>query len=385
MSWQGIEGHDRIAEMFSRAFARGRLEGSFLFTGPEGVGKRSFAFQLAKVILCQSPRRFTSCNQCESCRLFDLHYVPVKGEIIRSEKQALAQQRRAAKKEKSPDGEPDPLHFEIPNHPDFYYISKPADRTQIPLELLIGPKEDRGQSGLCYNLSRSPYLGKRKVAVIDDADYFNEEGANALLKTLEEPPRGAVMILIGTSAAKQLPTIRSRCQSVRFTKLATRDLAAVLVNSGIAAEYDEGLRLAKLSDGSCKTAMEFKDDSFQNFRIDLYQELAKPRPDFVQFSKRFNDFVDEKGKDAQTRRRRLALGLTRAARFYRNLACLLSGDSSVLTGNYDSGPQLQQAAKNRPDLQQAAKNAERTLEALEQIERMGNIPYIIEAWINSLR
>ena len=90
----------------------------------------------------------------------------------------------------------------------------------------------------------------RKVAVIDDADTLNEEGANALLKTLEEPPRGALMILIGTSPAKQLPTIRSRCQSVRFSPLSTRDLATVLVNNGMAIDFEEGVRLAKYGDGS---------------------------------------------------------------------------------------------------------------------------------------
>ncbi len=391
MSWQGIEGHDRIAEMFARAFSRGRLEGSFLFTGPEGIGKRTFAFQLAKTILCLSPEGFAPCGKCESCRLFDLKYVPVKDEIIRSEKIAQARMRREAKSEEAAEEPGDPLSFEIPNHPDFYYVAKPVDRTQIPIELLAGAKEDRGRSGLCYNIFRTPFLGSRKVAVIDDADYLNEEGANSLLKTLEEPPRGAVMILIGTSPAKQLPTIRSRCQSVRFLPLSARDLATVLLHRGIAADFEEAMRLAKYADGSCKTALEYNDKTLELFRPELYRHLAGAPIDVVGFSKRVLEFIDEKKKendkarDAEVKRRRLAFVLSRAARFYRDLARVLSGETSLLAKNDDSGNELRLAAKNRPDLGRAVENAERTVEAIGQIDRMGNLTYIIEAWLGDIK
>ncbi|MBO7725266.1 MAG: hypothetical protein J6S40_02255 [Thermoguttaceae bacterium] len=390
MSWQGIEGHDRVAEMFSRAFSRGRLEGSFLFTGPEGIGKRTFAFQLAKTVLCLSPDGFVPCGTCESCRLFDMKYRPVKEEVVRDEKPLPAKSRRAAPPSLEPDEPDDPLAFDIPNHPDFYYVSKPADRAQIPIDLLAGPKENRGRSGLCYNIFRTPYLGSRKVAVIDDADFLNEEGANSLLKTLEEPPRGAVIILIGTSAAKQLPTIRSRCQSVRFLPLSLLDLSTVLVNRGIAADFDEAKRLARFADGSCKNALEFNDASLETFRPVLYKQLAQPEIDALAFSKRVIEFVEEKKKDkekareSELKRRRLALVLARAARFYRDLTRLLSGETSLLAGNIESGAELRLAAKNRPDPDRAIRNAERTVGALEQIDRMGNLPYIIEAWLSDL-
>ena len=72
------------------------------------------------------------------------------------------------------------------------------------------------REGLCHDISLKPYSGRRKVAVIDDADYLNQEGANALLKTLEEPPPKSLLILIGTSEQRQLPTIRSRCRRLRW-------------------------------------------------------------------------------------------------------------------------------------------------------------------------
>lgn len=384
MNWSEIRGHDRVIEMFSRAFSRGRLEGSFLFTGPEGVGKRTFAFQLAKTFLCLSPDGFEPCGKCASCRFFDMKYTPPAEEAVQSGKAAPARGRNGA--------EPaDPSAADAPPHPDLFYIAKPADRAQIPIELLAGPKENRGRAGLCYKIHRTPYVGERKVAIIDDADFLNEEGANSLLKTLEEPPRGALMILIGTSPAKQLPTIRSRCQSVRFLPLSTRDLSEILVNRGIAVDFEEGKRLARFADGSCKNAAEFRDKSLEQFRPELYRNLAQERIDAAAFSKRVIEFMEEKKKekdkasDGEIKRRRLALVLSRAARFYRDLTRVLSGETSFLAGNIESGDALRQAAKNRPDPDRAVRCAERTVEALEQIDRMGNPAYIVEAWLADIR
>ena len=118
-------------------------------------------------------------------------------------------------------------------HPDVHLLARPADKAFIPVELFIGDKEHRMREGLCYDISLKPYSGRRKVAIIDDADYFNKEGANCLLKTLEEPPPKSVLILIGTSEQRQLPTIRSRCQVVRFRPLAESDVAEILVEQGL--------------------------------------------------------------------------------------------------------------------------------------------------------
>ncbi len=76
--------------------------------------------------------------------------------------------------------------------------------------------------------------------MIDDADYLNAEGANALLKTLEEPPPRSVLILIGTSPAKQLPTIRSRCQLIRFRPLPIETVAELLVVEGAGRRSGRG-------------------------------------------------------------------------------------------------------------------------------------------------
>ena len=190
MAWHGIEGHDEIVEQFRRAVARRRLASSFLFVGPPGVGKRTFAWKLAQALLCQTnpEERFDPCERCPSC-----------------------------------------VQTAVMSHPDVQMIGKPDDRAFIPLELILGDKEHRRQEGLCRHIALKPFLSSRKVAIIDDADYLNAEGANALLKTLEEPPPQSILIPIGTSPSKQLPTIRSRCQLIRFNPLPADVVARLLV------------------------------------------------------------------------------------------------------------------------------------------------------------
>src|SRR4029078_2428636 len=100
------------------------------------------------------------------------------------------------------------------------------------------------------NIALKPYSGRRKVAIIDDADYLNKEGANCLLKTLEEPPPDSLLILIGTSEQRQLPTIRSRCQIVRFQPRAEGDVAELLVAHGLCADPAIARAAAAHADGS---------------------------------------------------------------------------------------------------------------------------------------
>lgn len=387
MSWQNVEGHDGIAQMFARAFWRGRLEGSFLFTGPEGIGKRTTAFALAKTILCQKLSAaaaessgsfdadadvdlsaFAPCGVCESCRLFDATGAEESDDDFTPKK----------KKKKArvvADG------FALPGHPDFHYVNKPADKTLLPLELLIGAKEERMQGGLCFELSRTPFLGGRKVAVLDDADFLNAEGANALLKTLEEPPPKSILILIGTSAARQLPTIRSRCQIVRFAPPSAAELARVLLRIGAVESLEEGMERSRLAEGSVGKAARLTDPKLAEFRADLYRELARPRFEPVAFSKRFGEFVDAAGKEAMLRRERLKILLIWCAEFYRDLIRVLSGASPSAPELRVLGPFLKKAAEKWPGAPStAARCADRTLTALEQIDRNANLPVVIESW-----
>ena len=108
-------------------------------------------------------------------------------------------------------------------HPDLLRVARPEDKHELPIRVI---------RDLCIDLGLKPMSGRRKLAIIDDADDLNDEAANAFLKTLEEPPEGSVLILIATSAEGQLDTILSRCRVVRFDPLPESELAAVLVEQG---------------------------------------------------------------------------------------------------------------------------------------------------------
>src|SRR5207249_1292746 len=107
--------------------------------------------------------------------------------------------------------------------------------------------------------------GRGKVILLEGADDLNEESANCFLKTLEEPPPGSVLILIGSSADRQLPTIVSRCQVVNFGRLSETDVAALLRAGGIKDEALLG-RLLRVSEGSPGLARQLSDPALWDFR-----------------------------------------------------------------------------------------------------------------------
>jgi DNA polymerase-3 subunit delta' len=211
------------------------------------------------------------------------------------------------------------------NHADVELVSKPADKAFIPLESLIGDAEHRMRAGLCYNIALKPYSGRHKVAIIDDADYLNKEGANCLLKTLEEPPPKSLLILIGTSEQRQLPTIRSRCQIVRFQPLPEGDVAELLVERGLCHDPALARTAAALSQGSLERAALLCDPSLLEFRRELIELLRQPQIDQLAAAKRIGQFVEEAGKDSAAKRQRLRLVVSLAEEFYHGL--LLAGDA----------------------------------------------------------
>ena len=242
---------------------RGRLASSFLFAGPAGVGKRSFALKLAQALLCQTrpEEALDPCGTCPSC-----------------------------------------VQIASLTHPDLELVAKPADKSFIPVELLIGDREHRRREGLCHDIAMKPSLGGRKIAVIDDADYLNAEGANSLLKTLEEPPPRSVLILIGTSPAKQLPTIRSRCQLIRFGPLPVELVAELLVSRALVADPAEARRLAQYSEGSLQQALDMADPDLWSFRNAILERLGESLVPSGELAQTVSAFVDAAGKEAAARR-----------------------------------------------------------------------------------
>lgn len=344
MSWQGILGHDDVVEQFRLALARQRLASSFLFVGPAGIGKRTFAARLAQALLCrQRPAAdLDPCGQCSSC-----------------------------------------VQVAADTHPDLVMVDRPKDKSFLPLELLIGDKDHRGRQGLCHAIAMKPFMGGRKVAILDDADYLNAEGANSLLKTLEEPPPRSVLILIGTSPAKQLPTIRSRCQVVRFRALPSELVAELLLSQNLVESPEEARRLASHSGGSLERALELTGDELWQFRLMLQERLSEPGLDGVSLAEAVSAFVSEAGSEAARRRARMRQVFEFAAEFYRYLIRGLSGaagmDDTELEGR------VRRALQHWPtDDAAAAACLDRSISAIDELERNAYQPTLLECWIDDV-
>jgi DNA polymerase-3 subunit delta' len=253
----------------------------------------------------------------------------------------------------------------------------------IPVEAFIGDQAHRMREGLCHDIALKPFMGGRKVAIIDDADFLNEEGANSLLKTLEEPPPRSVLILISTSADRQLPTIRSRAQMFRFRPLAEKTVAEILVARGLASDREAALRLASFAEGSVEQAVALADEDLWSFRRTLLKELAMPRLAGVSLAGSLLPFVEGAGKEAKVRRVRARQVVAFAVDFYRQL--LRSRCGAVPVGNAELLKAVEAAAPRWPgDEDTVTACLERSLEALAHLERNAHQPTLLECWLNDL-
>lgn len=337
-----VLGHDRVLERFRRSLKQGRLASTFLFIGPPGVGKRTTAMHLAQCLLCEDAGadELVACQRCQGC------------------------QQVAAR-----------------THPDLILVSKPDDKTFIPVELFIGDRDHRMREGLCHDIALKPFRGGRKIAIIDDADYLNQEGANCLLKTLEEPPEQSLIMLIGTSEQRQLPTIRSRCQIVRFAPLSGPVVARLLeLHTDVDADRIDAV--ARRSGGSLSRALDVADPELDDAVSSLLQVLSQRDWDSVALAKKLGEFVDSAGKEAAPRRHRLRQVVRGAIEFYREL--MRQTASTAPSGNPQLDHLVAKARQHWRDAPTAAACADRCLDALAQIDANANLPTLIHAWIDDL-
>jgi DNA polymerase-3 subunit delta' len=286
MGWNRVRGHDGVLQTFRRAVANGRLGQAFLFVGPDGVGKHLFAKELAKAILCERPPEpLAACDHCPSC-----------------------------------------AQVEAGTHPDVFTVRTPDDKQELPVAEM---------RAFCAKMALKPTRGSRKIGIVEDADDFNEESANSFLKTLEEPPPGSMLILIGTNPDRQLPTILSRSQLVRFAPLRPEDLRAVLTDRGI-TEPTQIERLVQAAGGSAGAALVMHDEAFWDLRGRLIAGLASPRPDVIGLSAAWKEFYEQGGKETAAQRPRVALMLRLLAEALRNaLRLTLGADISTMAAGDD--------------------------------------------------
>lgn len=335
MSWHSVRGHDQVVDALRAASAQGRLPHALLFVGPAGIGKRTFALTLAQGLLCERAREsaLDPCGACPSC-----------------------------------------LQVMAGTHPDVLMVERPEDRQELPISVI---------RGLCIDLGLKPMHGTRRVAIVDDADDLSDEAANAFLKTLEEPPPGSVLILIGTSAELQLETIVSRCRVVRFDPLPESELAAILLEQGKATDPAEAARLARLGEGSVSRALGLANPELGKFRRDLIDELADPRGfDPPGLATRIDAFVKEAGKENVVKRARASLIVGELARFFRGLLWQTAGVAAPAQDPDDRRAVESLAARLEPE--DVFLLADRCFEADFQIHRNIYMPIILQALVHDV-
>ena len=166
-----IIGQEHVVKTLTNAIASGNISHAYLFSGPRGSGKTTVARVLAKAINCEKPKNSEPCNACDSCK-----------EIMGS------------------------------NSLDLMEIDAASHTGVDDIRELI--------SGIKF----SPVKSKYKIFIIDECHQLSKSAANALLKTLEEPPAHAIFILATTEAHKMIPTIVSRCQRFDFKRLQVAEI-----------------------------------------------------------------------------------------------------------------------------------------------------------------
>src|SRR6516164_3908795 len=177
------EGEEAAEAAFEAARARGRLHHAWLLTGPEGVGKATFAYRAARRLLGAPPD-------------------PGHGVLGASPDHPVSRQIIAH------------------SHPDLFVLERLGEDGKV--RKVIPVDEARALSEF---FAKSPATAPHRVAIVDAADDLNVNAANALLKTLEEPPSRGVLLLVGHSPGRLIATIRSRCRRLAFSPLSLEDTA----------------------------------------------------------------------------------------------------------------------------------------------------------------
>ena len=218
--FENIIGNETIKNILEENIKRNHITHSYLMVGIQGIGKKMIAKEYAKAILCLNENK--SCNNCKSC-----------------------------------------IEFNTDNNPDFLCIE--PEGNSIKIEQV---------RKLQKQIQEKPVVSTRKVYIIDDADLMTKEAQNCLLKTLEEPPEFASIILIGTNENSFLTTIKSRCMILHFNRLEDVDVKRYLAQNYDEKNITQGM--LDIASGSIGRAINLKDKQEQYEKIEqLINSLDK--------------------------------------------------------------------------------------------------------------
>ncbi len=225
MSLREIIGQDKPINILKGYIRQSRLKGGYLFTGPEGVGKKLVAKTVAKQVNCLEDS-LAPCDECVSCK-----------------------------------------KIENNQHPDVHILENCG--SEIKIENIRQLQRD---------INLRPYEGKTKVFIIDNANKFTAEASNAILKILEEPPSNSLIILISDKPALLFKTIISRCKIIKFSPLPREKLAEIL-KKDYSFDNSTAHFLAYFSEGRLGCALRLKDTDILKEKNRVIDRFAlSPRP-----------------------------------------------------------------------------------------------------------
>lgn len=215
MPFASIIGHTAVIDLLKHAVVRGRVPQSLILAGPEGVGKRALALALAQAVNCPKQQGGDACGACPACQ-----------RIARGQ------------------------------HSDVTVVEKGSEAS-----IKIRAIRERVLETVNYR----PFEAARRVYIIDPADEMTAEAQDALLKTLEEPPSAAILILVTAYPDTLLSTIRSRCRRLRVGALREADVARILTER-LKVDAGAAKKLAAASSGSVSRAIAEQDGDFDDDR-----------------------------------------------------------------------------------------------------------------------
>lgn len=242
-----VIGHEAIREHLQTAIIRGTVSHAYLFEGIAGVGKKTMAKEFIKALLCTEPQAdHAACGRCLSC-----------------------------------------ITLESGNHPDVKWITR-EDKSTIGVDVI--------RERLVQDISILPYQSAYKVYVICDAETLTPGAQNALLKTLEEPPEYALILMLSSSGTAFLPTVLSRVIRLRFQPLSLEQIMQALVERKELPKYHVSL-IASLCQGSLGVALELaSSEMFAAMREELAQMMEglhrKREAEILVYAELFEKYKD---------------------------------------------------------------------------------------------